>query len=94
MSIENITMKKTLLGGGKVSYPARKTYRPPFAPEFVRDILPMVKTHPQFFNVAYARVEDPVDPVETSPEVGDDLEAEAARLNAEAGIKGKQKGKK
>jgi len=96
--IEKITMKKTLLGGGKIGYPARKSYRPPFDPEFTRDILPMVvsKKYPKYFDVMYGRVEDPVDPVETSPEVEVeiDLEAEAARLNAEVGMKNKQKGKK
>ena len=92
--IEKIIMEKTLLGGGKVSYPARKAYRPPFTPEFIRDILPMVKTHPQFFTVTYARGEDPPgDDAETKRLA--DMQAEADRLNAgEDADKGSQKGKK
>jgi len=101
MAIEKITMKKSLLGGGKIRYPARKSYRPPFSPEFTRDILPMVvsKKYPKYFDVTYSRVEDPVDPeaeVETDleAEAETDLEAEAARLNAEVEMKGREKGKK
>ena len=90
--IEKITMKKTLLGGGKVSYPARKAYRPPFTELFNKDILPMVETHPEFFNVVYARVEDPE---EVEAKRLADLQIEADRLNAEKeAAKGSQKGKK
>ncbi len=80
MTIEKIIMKKTLLGGGKVRYPTGKAYRPPFTDRFKKDILPMVKTFPKYFDVVYAKVEhdDGLD-----GNSGLTLQQEADRLNAE-----------
>ena len=54
MDIEAIIMKQTLLGQGRRAYVQNKRFSPPFDREFEKEILPMIKTHPGYFNVVYA----------------------------------------
>ena len=96
--IEKIIMKETLLGGGRRRYVKGKSFAPPFEADFDKNIVPMLKTHPRYFEVVYARQVAAKDDFET-----DDLQKEAdlknealrrkieeEKANLEAGKKGKK----